>query len=31
MRDSKYHYAIGGHTAAELIFEKANSEKNIWD
>lgn len=24
---NKFHFAISGHTAAELIYERANSEK----
>lgn len=28
---NKLHYAISGHTAAELIYSRVNSEKNIWD
>lgn len=28
---NKIHYAIHGHTAAELIVERADSEKTLWD
>lgn len=28
---NKLHYAISGHTAAELIYNRANSNKKIWD
>ena len=28
---NKLHYTISGHTAAELIYNRANQIKNIWD
>lgn len=28
---NKMHYAVHGHTAAELIYERADAEKRIWD
>lgn len=28
---NKLHYAITGHTAAELIYNRVNAEKKIWD
>lgn len=28
---NKFHYAITGKTAAEIVYESANHTKNIWD
>ena len=28
---NKIYYAVHGHTAAELIYERADAENHIWD
>lgn len=31
MIQNKFHYAITGNTAAEIIYQKADIQKKIWD